>query len=164
MFFLYLLRMNAENAKAYRSMKSEGDPPCPVLGDAATKLGIRPRDLAPDADGNAIPGIGGVSGFSSIAGIARRFKLGFPPDMVPERLHHTGKVVGATGPTSLRVFRLGNGKYEAGQIASCLKLIPDGDDNLDHGTIQPEGVMIFDDYRQAIVNTQSHWLDGENDE
>ena len=58
--------------KAYRSVKALGDPPYPVLGDAATKIGIRPRDLAPDADGSAVPGVGGVSVFSSMAGIARR--------------------------------------------------------------------------------------------
>ncbi|HQX53895.1 MAG TPA: hypothetical protein PLY87_16520 [Planctomycetaceae bacterium] len=150
--------------KAYRSMKADGDPPIPIIGDAATKLGVRPRDLLPDPDGNAIPGDGGVSVFSSIAGIARRLKLGFPPEMVPERLHDAGKVIGAIGPNSLRVFRLGVGKYEAGPIASDLYLVPDGDDNRDHGTIQPDRVMPFIDYKQAIANTQSLWLDGENDE
>ncbi len=91
---------------AYRSMKAEGEPPQPIVGDSATKLGVRSVDLSPDAEGNAVQGEGGVSVFSSIAGIDRRLKAGFPPDMVPERLQNAGKVIGAIGRNTLRVFRL----------------------------------------------------------
>jgi len=149
--------------KAYRSMKSERDPPKPIVGDSATTLGARPRDLVLDATGNAVPGQGGVSVFSSISGIARRFQLHFPPDMVPERLHHAGKVIGASERNALRVFRLGEGKYEAGLIATDLNLVPDGDESPDHGTIQPDRVMPLDNYKRAIVDTRSLWVDGEND-
>ncbi|MEX1026886.1 MAG: hypothetical protein WD049_02605 [Candidatus Paceibacterota bacterium] len=144
-------------------MKSEGEPPRPVIGDTATKLGVRERDLAPDAHGDAVPGLGGVSVFSSIAGIGRRLQLGFPPSMVPSRLHNAGKVIGANGPESLRVFRLGEGEYERGFIATNLELVPDGDESPDHGTIQPARVMAFDDFRKAIVNTRKFWVDGEDD-
>ncbi|HBJ33845.1 MAG TPA: hypothetical protein DDZ51_03575 [Planctomycetaceae bacterium] len=149
--------------KAYRSMKSEGVPPKPVLGDSATKLGLRARDLAPDANGNAVPGKGGVSIFSSIAGIGRRIQGLFPPDMVPARLHKTGKVTGAIGPNSLRVFKLGEGNYEEGEIADRLRLVPDGVANPDHGTIQPSFVMPMAEFKRAIADTKELWEDGEND-
>jgi len=136
----------------------------PVVGNSATKLGVRDRDLDPDVEGNAIPAAGGVSVFSSIAGIGRRIPDRFPPGMVPARLHDAGRVVGATGPNSLRVFRLGDGKYEEGVIAARLKLVPDGVANPDHGTIQPDQLMPMDQFKQAITDTQPLWVDGENDE
>ncbi len=144
-------------------MKSEGDPPKPVLGDSATKLGIRECDMTPDAEGNAVPGEEGLSVFSSIAGIGRRIPDRFPPGMVPARLHDAGKVIGASGHHSLRVFRLGKGEYEEGEIADRLLLVPDGDDNPDHGTIQPDQTMPMDDYKQAIADTKEFWEDGEDD-
>lgn len=149
--------------RAYRSMRSEGDPPRPVVGDAATKLGVRPVDLSPDSEGNALPGQGGVSIFSSIAGIGRRVASTFPPGMVPARLHDSRKVIGATGSNALRVFKLGEGDYEEGAIAEGLKLIPDGPSDPDHGTIQPDRAMPMGEFRQAVVNTKPLWEDGEND-
>ncbi len=53
--------------RAYRVMKAEGEPLRPVIGDAATKLGVRARDLAPDNEGNAQPGQGGMSVISSVS-------------------------------------------------------------------------------------------------
>ena len=58
--------------RAYRIMKSEGTTLRPVVGDSATKLGVRPKDLLPDAEGNALPGKGGMSVLPSIAGLRRR--------------------------------------------------------------------------------------------
>ncbi|KAA1258186.1 hypothetical protein LF1_07020 [Rubripirellula obstinata] len=149
--------------KAYRIMKAEGDPPKPVVGESATKLGIRERDLKADENGDAVPGVGGLSVFSSIAGIGRRIPDRFPPDMVPKRLHGSERVIGATGPNSLRVFRLGEGDYEQGGIAPGLCLVPDGEVSPDHGTIQPDQTMPMDEYRQAIADTKELWEDGEND-
>jgi hypothetical protein len=34
--------------RAYRPMRAESEPPRPVIGDSATKLGVRERDLAQD--------------------------------------------------------------------------------------------------------------------
>lgn len=91
--------------RAYRTMKAEGSPPLPVLGESATTLGVRVRDLAPDEAGNAQPGEGGVSVVSSIAGLRGRVAKGlFTPNMVPQRLSDLGKVPGAIGPRSLYLY------------------------------------------------------------
>ena len=33
--------------RAYRTMKAEGNPPLPVVGESATTLGVRVRDFGP---------------------------------------------------------------------------------------------------------------------
>ena len=77
--------------RAYRTMKAEGESPRPVIGDSATKLGVREADLAADERGNAEPGKGGMSVVSSIAGLRSRVaKQLFPPKMVPQRLNDSG--------------------------------------------------------------------------
>lgn len=101
--------------RAYRTMKAVGVPPRPVVGDSATRLGVRERDLEPDRDGNVRPGRGGMSMVSSIAGLRRRVaKLVFSPSMVPQRLNDLGRVPGAMGSNALRVFRIGEGSFERG--------------------------------------------------
>ncbi|MBA4017561.1 MAG: hypothetical protein C0483_10350 [Pirellula sp.] len=147
-------------------MKSEGDPLRPVLGDAAAKLGVRDGldgrkpDLAPDA-GNAVPGNGGLSVVSSIAGLAFRVANGmFPPSLVPQRLNDSGQVPGAIGVNSLCVFRIGEGVFEDALLCEELRLVPDHNH---HGTVQPAGVMAYADYRQAISDTQDDWEPGEAD-
>ncbi|MEX1026899.1 MAG: hypothetical protein WD049_02670 [Candidatus Paceibacterota bacterium] len=62
------------------------------------------------------------------------------------------------------MFRLGDGEYEKGPIATDLELVPDDGDSTDHGTIQPDRLMSYVAYRQAIINTREHWLNGEDDE
>ena len=134
----------------------------PVVGDSATKLGVRDRDLKRNADGNAAPGKGGVSVVSSIAGLRRRLaKRLFSPSMVPQRLSDLGKVPGASGPNSLHLFRIGDGGFVFGRITEHLALAPDRDD---HGTLQPALVMPYEAYKQAIVDTQDLWCSGEADD
>jgi hypothetical protein len=147
--------------RAYRPMKAEGDPPRPVVGDSATKLGVREKDLAPDQAGKAQPGHGGMSVVSSIAGLRQRVaKSIFSPSMVPHRLDELGKVPGAMGPNTLHLFRIGEGHFERGLLTEQLMLAPDRDD---HGTIQPAFVMPYEEYRQAVTETRDQWISGEGD-
>lgn len=133
-----------------------------MLGDSATKLGVRERDISADADGNAVPDTGGVSVVSSIAGLRRRLaKRLFSPSMVPQRLNDLGKVPGASGPNSLHLFRIGSGAFVHGLITERIALAPDNDD---HGTLRPATVMTFEDYRQAITDTRERWVTGEDDD
>lgn len=142
---------------AFRPMKEEADK-LPCVADTATGLGIRPRDLKPDDEGHAHPGNGGMSVVSSIDGLRRRVaKLRFPPTLVPERLHP--RVPGAAGPNSLRVFRIGDGRFEKGTLAELVVLEPDIDD---HGTVQPAASMLFDDFKSAVIATRPMWRDGES--
>jgi hypothetical protein len=143
-------------------MKAEGDPPRPVLGQSATTLGVRIRDLAPDEQDNAQPGQGGMSVVSSIAGLRRRVNRRiFSPKMVPQRLNDLGKVPGAIGSNTLHLFRIGEGVFERGLITDQLMLVPDYDD---HGTIQPATAMPYQKYKQAIADTRDQWVNGEDDD
>jgi len=147
--------------RVYRIMKQAQVDLLPVVGDAADKLGIRDKDLAPDADGNAVPGNGGMSVVSCIAGLRRRTKAKrFPYNMVPQRLHDAGRVPGAIGQQSLHLFRHGEGAFEMSPITEHLQLIPD---QYDHGTVQPTVTMVFAHYKSAIVATRSNWSSGEGD-
>ena len=148
--------------RAYRTMKAAGTPPQPVVGDSATKLGVRGKDLAPDEQGNAQPGKGGMSVVSSIAGLRRRVARNlFSPAMVPQRLNDLGKVPGAIGPSTLHLFRIGEGGFENGELTERLMLVPDQND---HGTIQPAATMPYGEYRQAIAETRDQWVSGESDD
>ena len=143
---------------AFRSMKQDDDS-LPRIADTATGLGIRPRDLAPDEDGQAHPRRGGMSVVSSIDGLrCRVVKRRFPPTMVPERLHE--RVPGAVGPNSLRVFRIGHGRFERGTLTALLALEPDEEE---HGTVQPAMSMHSTAFKSAIIATRSMWCDGECD-
>lgn len=145
--------------RAYRPMKAEGEPPRPVIGDTATKLGVRERDLAPDNEGNARPRHGGMSVVSSVAGLRRRVaRHVFSPSMVPQRLNDSGLVPGAIGPNNLHLFRIGNGSFELAFLTDRLMLVPDRDD---HGTVQPAAVMPYQAFKQAIYDTRDQWGSGE---
>ncbi len=146
---------------SYRSMQTDGHEVRPLLGDTATRLGVRDRDLRPDG-GNAHPGRGGMSVVSSVAGLRRRVQNGlFPPSMVPVRLNDNGKVPFASGNNLLHVFRIGQGPFAAGPITEELILQPDHDD---HGTVQPIVIMPYQEYKQAIVRTRDLWTCGEEDD
>lgn len=148
--------------RAYRPMKAENEPPRPVIGDSATKLGVRECDLTPDSEGNARPGQGGMSVVSSVAGLRRRVaRMMFSPAMVPQRLNDSGLVPGAIGSNSLRLFRIGGGNFELAPLTDRLMLVPDRDD---HGTVQPAGAMPYQEFKQAIYDTRDEWVSGEGDD
>lgn len=149
-------------------MRAELDPLRPVIGDSAMKLGVRDgqdgrkADLAPDDEGNAVPGQGGMSVVDSLAGFAARIaKNIFPPDMLPQRLNDTGQIPGAMGKNHLHVFRMGEGAFANAPLTDRLQLAPDHDH---HGTVEPRMAMPYDEYRQAIYNTRDQWESGEADE
>ena len=143
-------------------MKADVEPLRPSVGDSATKLGIREKDLLPDEDGNAQPGQGGMSVVSSIAGLRSRVvRQLFSPNMVPQRLNDLARVPGAMGPNSLHLFRIGEGKFEQGPLTDKLNLVPDHDE---HGTVQPTAMMRYMDYKQAVYDTRDLWVSGEGDD
>jgi hypothetical protein len=133
-----------------------------MIGDTATKLGVRERDLAPDSEGNAQPGQGGMSVVSSVAGLRRRVaRMIFSPAMVPQRLNDLGLVPGAIGSNALHLFRIGGGNFELAPLTDRLMLVPDRDD---HGTVQPATVMLYQQFKQAIYDTRDQWVSGEGDD
>jgi len=144
---------------AFRPMKQDHDE-LPRVADTAAGLGVREHDLTPDEAGHAHPGQGGMSVVSCIDGLRRRIaKRKFPPTLVPERLHN--RVPGAAGSNDLRVFRIGDGRFERGVLTEGVTLEPDVDD---HGTMQPCFSMHITAFKAAIVSTRPMWCDGECDE
>ncbi len=144
---------------AFRPMKQDHDD-LPCVADNATGLGLRARDLTPDKEDQAHPGRGGMSVVSCIDGLRRRVaKSKFPPTLVPERLH--SRVPGAAGSNQLRVFRIGEGRFERGVLTERVAIEPDIDD---HGTIQPCVSMHITAFKAAIISTRPMWCDGECDE
>jgi hypothetical protein len=144
---------------AFRPMRQENDN-LPCLADNATGLGLRSRDLRPDDSGLAHPGRGGPSVVSCIEGLRRRVAKGrFPPTLIPERLHR--RVPGAIGSNDLRVFRIGDGRFERGSLTELVALEPDIED---HGTMQPSMPMEIVVFKAAIIATRTMWQDGEADE
>ena len=147
---------------AFRSMKSEPDRVCPVVGDSGTKLGVRERDLPPDINGLAQPKQGGMSVISSIAGFRRRIgQLRFPPDYVPRRLAENGKIPGATGSNRFHIFKIGEGEFCSGNLNEELFVEQDQED---HATVQPMTAVPYEQFRTAIAATRDHWVSGEHDE
>lgn len=142
---------------AFRPMKEDADS-LPQVADFAWGLGLRPRDLTPDEAGQAQPGRGGMSVVSGIDGLRRRVaKKRFPPTLVPERLHK--RVPGAIGSKEIRVFCVGEGRFERGAVAEQVVLEPDKDD---HGTMQPSIAMEITVFKEALIATRSLWRDGES--
>jgi hypothetical protein len=144
---------------AFRPMKQDHDK-LPCVADSATGLGLRDRDLTPDENGHVRPGRGGMSVVSCIDGLRRRVAKGkFPPTLIPERLHK--RVPGAAGRNNLRVFRIGEGRFERGVLTERVTLEVDVDD---HGTVQPCSIMHVTAFKAAIISTRPMWCDGECDE
>jgi hypothetical protein len=144
---------------AFRPMK-QADDKLPYVADTMSGLGLRARDLPPDDEGQAHPGRGGMSVVSCIDGLRRRVAKGkFPPTLVPERLHK--RIPGAVGRNNLRVFRIGNGRFERGVLTERVTLEIDVDD---HGTVQPCAIMHITAFKAAIISTRPMWSDGECDE
>lgn len=143
---------------AFRPMK-EDDDSLPRVADFAWGLGLRPCDLTPDEAGQAQPGRGGMSVVSGIDGLRRRVaRKRFPPTLVPERLHE--RVPGAIGSNEIRVFCVGEGRFERGAVTEQVVLEPDRDD---HGTMQPSMAMEITVFKEALIATRSLWRDGESD-
>jgi hypothetical protein len=120
----------------------------PVVKDSSNGLGIRPRDIAPNAEGLVSPGTGGMS-------VAPRWG-DLPVELIPKRLED--KVPGAAGRNSLACFALGEGSFEEGEIAPELRLRPN---KPDHGYIEPQTKMKLEKYKDAIIATRNCWTEDE---
>ena len=98
----------------YRAMKEQNG--MPVVEKSARGLGVRTDgrfvDIRPLADGNVRQGIGGMSVNPSIDALALH--------RVPRRLRD--RVPWAAGNNQDRVWRFGDGPWEAGHLSGTLAL------------------------------------------
>lgn len=122
----------------------------PKLGSSARTLGVRiPQDIQPDGNGDVQPGPHGMSVAPGLRDL--------PVQWVPKRLRHLRE--GAVGPDTSKVWRHGEGPFQAAIVAPHLMLQPDAPD---HGTVGPETVMALAQYEDAIARTRIDWVVDES--
>jgi hypothetical protein len=148
-------------AKARRFMTDLLSPPEPSAPDVTQSrpsgvsmcLGVRKKlgdgssEIPVDADGNGHPGSGGMSVYSSLRVM--------PARMVPKRLQ--ALIAGAAGNNGTSVWALGDGPFVSGQLAERLTLRIDPDDS-QHGFVEPDVIMSWSEYQEALASTQSSWV------
>jgi len=128
--------------RIYRSMTPDGERP--QIGNTARSLGVRPTDIASNDEGKVYPGSGGMS----VAPRWRELEL----HRIPSRLQHL--VPDAAGSNRDRIWRMGDGPFEASQIAERLWLRPDSEV---HGVVEPDAAMSFKEYSHALGATREQW-------
>ncbi len=136
----------------YRSMLIEDDKP--KNGSTATTLGVRVppdknADISVEVDGTVLPNTGGMS-------VAPAWRS-LPIFRISRRLRD--KIEGAAGSADVFCWRMGNGPFIAGIVASGLVLNPD---SMIHGTVQPESAMPLADYQAKLGETRDHWAIDED--
>src|SRR5262249_21294973 len=97
------------------------------------------------------PAMGGMSVAPSIDTL--------PTHRVPRRLKelHPDRFPDASGPNQLHCWSLGEGAFDAGQVADRLSLRADPDDPGRHGFIEPDDTMQLADYEAALAATRDQW-------
>ena len=105
----------------------------PQIGDTARTLGVRANvDILIDGNGMVHPGTGGMS-------VSPR-----PADLP---MHRRPIEFGGTGKDP--VWRI-----NTRNLGPDLKYVPDAPG---HGTVQPTRSMLFEEYQEALANTQKDW-------
>lgn len=129
-------------------MKRDASGNAPLIEASARGLGVRPRDLAPCAQGLAHPNRGGMSVAPTLAAL--------PPWRVPERLGHL--VQGASGPDADRVWVAGTGIFADGAFAQGLSLRVT---SATHAHVEPDDQRPFAQYEVHLAATVALWTVGE---
>jgi hypothetical protein len=143
-------------AKVWRGMKCAGERPQIAPGQASG-LGVRTGDceypdIGVDPQDNVMPATGGMSVSSSVDQL--------PGHRVPRRLKekYPDRFPFATASNAYGCWCLGDGEFVASLIAPRLCFRPDPEDDLSHGFIEPETVMLLVEYERALGDTQGAWL------
>jgi hypothetical protein len=137
----------------YRVMTVDGDKP--LVANSARGLGVRvgegPHDdILVDANGQVAPGMGGMSVSPSWRDL--------PDVRIPRRLREKGALF-ARGKDTDACWRFGEGAFVAGSVADGLALSPD---RFNHGTVEPEAIVLLNQYRDDLVATRERWAIDES--
>lgn len=127
----------------YRTMLREGA--SPKVGPSKKELGVklgsgRHDDVAPDAEANVGPGMGGMS-------VAPHWE-DLPTHRIPRRLRP--KCAEAAGSDNCFCWRMGSGPFENSAVNEQLNLFVD---SIHHGTVQPGTTMSAKSFQQALCHT-----------
>lgn len=120
----------------------------PKIGDSRNMLGVRPVDITPDEAGDVRPCGVGMSVNPSLFAMLMVH--------IPRRWRTLNtKFKSARGDDSVVVFKLGEGDFVRGDVATDLVLNPTSPR---HGVVEPETKMPFEQYKKALGSTQSNWI------
>ena len=127
----------------YRAMKEDNGKP--LTGQGSNTLGVRPdTDIVVQPDGTVHPDTGEISVAPSLYDL--------PSFKIPKRLHE--RMIGRkkpTGSNDLHIWKMGNGTFTDAPLALHLALRVD---DPEHGLIEPDAVMPFDEYENALYATR----------
>lgn len=138
----------------YRTMRKD-DEGRPVVASSfglgvrvAAEVGDGGRfDMATDPEGKVGPDAGGMSVWSGAVSL--------PPSLIPKDLR--AKLPYARGPANAHVYRMGSGPFQSGPVAPGLALRPEGGSRARHGVVEPESIMLLEEYREALASTRPLW-------
>jgi hypothetical protein len=144
----------------FRAMLADGDKP--MLGASKRTLGAcigsGPNDdISVDEQDCVHPGTGGMS----ISPSADRLPMHRIPRRLKERF--PDRFAEATGSNRLWIWSMGEGPFEAGQIADRLDCRPDPARPEEHGFVEPAQVMPQAEYQAALAATRDSWQRWEED-
>lgn len=124
--------------RVFRIMKKDAQGK-PVIGQTATSLGIRLRDIDMDVDGKVICNDKGMS--------VRPVWQDSPLRLIPKRL-------GGRGGDNTHCFRRGDGPFVQSACGEGLELFPDSPT---HGVVRPVQTILLASYEAHLHATQQEW-------
>lgn len=122
--------------EVYRGMKPAPDSSEPRTGMNMTSLGVRVRDLHPRLDGIVDPELGGLSVYLSIERV--------PQSVKPEHLGGFAR--------NSEVFVI-----ETNDLPETLAYREDPEKLGEHGFIEPDRPMKFEEYQRTLWATSGLW-------
>ena len=126
--------------RMFRIMKKDADDK-PTLGQTATTLGIRPREVDLDALGNVVPNDKGMS-VNPEWRVASIF-------LIPKRLG-----IGGRGSNTSHCFRRGAAPFQQAPCGAGLELLPDSPT---HGVVRPAQLVLLAQYEADLHATRLEW-------
>lgn len=123
----------------------------PVVGATASRLGVRPIDIAVDATRCVSPNNGGMS----VVDEWRNLSI----HRIPKRLKIY--VEDACGKNEWYCFRCGEGSFLYAKISVELQFRPDPRVT-SHGYVEPNSAMRFETYVDALAATRAGWIVDES--
>jgi hypothetical protein len=129
----------------------------PVVGDRSKELGVRvPPNPSADIDVNPKTNLVVLNG--SGMSVAENWRL-LLPHLIPKRL--SAIIADAKGRGSLTVYRLGDGPFVPGPLASGLELVLKVHDP-GMGNVVPDTAVSVTQFQAQLAATRNQWVVDES--